>query len=538
MKTPETANEGQGFSPEETTHGRNNRPARPTAGRRFTVYFLLTLVLSFVGTMAVWGTTLFFIVKEDGLLRPADYYESRIPEIAAFTKMYGPALLSETFRSQLEQVVPLQGMDYQVTDGAGRPLYGSWTEPVFSRSAEVAAKLNTTETVGPVVFTYIPVVDDTDGGLVGVLALAYELSLWSSNRDRVLPMALLGVVNTLAPFAFFFGFTLLFARRFSRRLAPDVSRLIDAAERIRRHDLDFSLDAPADTEELARLTGAFEKMRRALHESLQAQWRSEQAHRDMVAAVVHDVQTPLTVIQGLVDNLLSNEEKRLRRLDTYLPIIYRHTDRIARLVRHMERMTELERSDFVLHPEPLDVPAWLWDQCAHYKAICAEEGIRLSMTVKTADGHDGVLSLDGTRLEQVLANLVDNALRAMPDGGELRWEAAVEPGSFQLTVSDGGPGFTEKDLQHMFDRFYQGDESRSDLRGRAGLGLYIVKTIAEAHGGTVRARNVPGGGASVTVRIAEVSPTAAGAEASASYTSPSATAIPKAPPEIGSSTQN
>lgn len=483
----------------------------PTLRRRFTTAFILALVLSFVGTVAVWSLSLLLVLKEDGLLRPANYYELQIPSVLTFAASRGSGLLSSAAQDELERVVPLEGMDYQVTDASGMPVYGTLQQPILHGPGDVTAKLNTTEMTGRRVLAYHPVADG-DGHLAGTLVLSYELSLLANNRDRMLPATLFGVINAFAPFAFLTGFTWLFARRFGRHVEPDVRRLIDAAERIQNYDLDFELGESAATDELARLIDAFEQMRRALHQSLQAQWESERERQDMVAAVVHDVQTPLTAIRGLVDNLLSNESKRQERLMTYLPALQRQTDRIADLIRDMQHAVDVERSDFVLHPEPIPVPRWLQEQFAYWEPLCRERGIEPVLQVDPTSADNAPLWLDRRHLERVLANLTENSLRVTPPGGRILWDAAIRPGELTITVSDSGPGFAEHDLPRLFARFYQGDESRSGRQGRAGLGLFIVKTVVEKHGGSVHAANRPEGGAAVTVRLWEAPPpTAPGA---------------------------
>ena len=111
------------------------------------------------------------------------------------------------------------------------------------------------------------------------------------------------------------------------------------------------------------------------------------------------------------------------------------------------------------------------------------------------------VSMDGGRAGQVLANLISNALRYVPDSGWIEVVAASVNGSIEMSVSDNGPGIGEEDLPHLFERFYRADKARSRSAGGSGLGLAIAKELVEAHGGNIRAESKPGEGSRFSFTI-------------------------------------
>lgn len=345
------------------------------------------------------------------------------------------------------------------------------------------------------------------GSLKFLIHMINVMSLSNKNIENFPEVARVGFVilfvlgNMAAPFVFILLFTILFARRIGKRLVPPIVQLINGAGRIQRNELDFTLSVTGGSKELVQLTEAFEEMRSSLHQSLSAQWRMEQERRDMVAAIAHDLRTPLTIIQGHVDNLLENKAKQAERLDSYLLTIRKNTDRAVRLLDDMGIVSEIDQPDFSLSVRPLDVVVFCREKAEEYRTICSAKSLHFQAEIQVADGCDGWFRADGLRLEQMLDNVIGNSIRLTPEGGKIEWRVEILPESVVLEVSDTGPGFAEADLLHMFEKFYQGDASRSIHKGHAGLGLYIVKTLAEKHGGSVSAGNRPGEGAYVQIRI-------------------------------------
>ncbi len=222
--------------------------------------------------------------------------------------------------------------------------------------------------------------------------------------------------------------------------------------------------------------------------SLEAQL--EQQER-WVSDVAHELKTPLTALLLVGDSLAAHVN------DANVVLVERLQRELLRLQRLVGDLMELSRLENTL-PEGVrlrsrvDLPQLVQQVWLGLRPLAERRSIRLELI---AEGDLAVLG-DGSRLHRAVLNLLDNALRYSPEEGTVWVEIEATPGWCLLTVRDEGPGLSEDDLEHMFERFYRGDPSRvrSD-RGGSGLGLAIVQQIAVTHGGRIQASNHPRGGA-------------------------------------------
>jgi two-component system, OmpR family, sensor histidine kinase MprB len=265
----------------------------------------------------------------------------------------------------------------------------------------------------------------------------------------------------------------------SRAAVAPVTRLTEATERVTETgDLSERIDARGQ-DELSRLAGSFNTMLAALEDSARAQ-------RQLVADASHELRTPLTSLRTNFEVLMSERElppeERRRLLDDVVEQIAEMTTLIAGLI-------ELARGD--QHPsEPEDVRLDLL-------TVDAVERVgrhRPTVTFAT-DLSESVVNGVPASLERAIANLLDNAAKWSPPGGEV--EVSVADGT--VVVRDHGPGIDEEDLPFVFDRFYRSSAART-LPG-SGLGLAIVRQVAEAHGGSVVAERAEGGGTRMILRV-------------------------------------
>jgi signal transduction histidine kinase len=206
----------------------------------------------------------------------------------------------------------------------------------------------------------------------------------------------------------------------------------------------------------------------------------------LLADVSHELMTPLTAMRGYVETL-SMQELRLDAAtrERYLGIIEEETRRLENIIGDLLDLARLEGGGTSFRRERVQVAA-LFDRVAtrHEREMRAR-GIVLARRI---DPDAEVVGGDPDRLEQVLQNLAANALRHTPDGGRIAIASERVADRIRLTVRDTGPGIPPEHLPLIFDRFYKADASRRAASG-SGLGLSIVKTIVERHGGTITARN-------------------------------------------------
>jgi two-component system OmpR family sensor kinase len=258
-----------------------------------------------------------------------------------------------------------------------------------------------------------------------------------------------------------------------------------ATERLGAGDLDAR--APEDGgDEVAHLARSFNRMAEDLAARARALEASDRARRQLLADVSHELMTPLTAMRGYIETLSMSE---LRLDDTtrerYMRIIDEETRRLERIIGDLLDLARLEGGGTTFRREQVDVGALFARVATRHEREMHARRIELDHDI---DGGAEVVDGDPDRLEQALQNLAANALRHTPDGGTVTLRAAPVAEGVRLTVRDTGPGIPPDHLPLIFGRFYKADVSRRAAAG-SGLGLSIVKTIVERHGGTITARN-------------------------------------------------
>ncbi len=284
----------------------------------------------------------------------------------------------------------------------------------------------------------------------------------------------------------------------ARRLARPLQAVSAAARRVARGDLSARAAAllPAHgrgtrrrraRDEAQQLVDDFDGMAAALQ-------RLDTERRTTAAAVAHELRTPLAVLQGRLEAVR----------DGVLPLdadgvtaLVQQTRTLARLVEDLKALSLADAGQLSLRRRTVDLAALAATVLDGFRVQAAGAGVRLHLTVPPAGPGALDVTGDPERLTQVLGNLLDNALRHTPGGGEVRVGLERRGDDVHLTVRDTGTGLPGGDAGRVFDRFWRADPSS---RG-TGQGLAVVRTLVEAHGGRVDARDLPEGGAEFAVRL-------------------------------------
>jgi two-component system phosphate regulon sensor histidine kinase PhoR len=234
----------------------------------------------------------------------------------------------------------------------------------------------------------------------------------------------------------------------------------------------------------------------------------ESTRREFVANVSHELRTPLSLIKGSVETLLDGAASQPAIASKFLDIIDRHCDRLTFLIEDLLTLSRLESGQLAINYDTVPLRDHVSEVFDDFHRKADDRGVKLFNDVP-----DGLHArADSDRLDQVLSNLIDNAIKYGRPGGTVRIEGREVPGGdlIEMAVADDGPGIPTEAAERVFERFYRVDTARSREQGGTGLGLSIVKHIIQAHGGEVRLETAPGKGAAFRFTLPAVLPSVTG----------------------------
>lgn len=486
--------------------GRLSRFKSRTLRGQIVSNFYFILLLSIIATLITWGILglLFSLSFQNNAVNPSNYYEKQIPGLVSLAQEQED-ILDDANKELMDQTIPLEGLDYQVINKEGQIMYGSMSNPYISSEKELIKNLDTNLYKDNKIVRYYPVFDETES-LIGAIGFRYDLSIMSANPKSPYPIFIgLGIVIAFfSPFFYLFLFSYFMGKRFSRKIEQPFNEIIEGAHKIENHDLDFSLSHIESTQELNQLVSAFEEMKEALKESLHKQWKLEEDRREMVAAVAHDLKTPLTIIQGHVEGLMEMRTFNPSRLEQYLQTIQTSCQRSIQLIHELNDVSKLEQPEFKLEIKETDIKGLVLSKIREYNLLCDSKNITLKVTIDDTQTDTSLIWLDPFRINQVLDNILSNSIRYTPPAGEIIWNTTITEQNVIFEIMDSGKGFSSENMSKIFEKFYREDPSRTSEDGHSGLGLFIANTIMKKHNGEIIAKNREEGGAYFRVVVGGV----------------------------------
>lgn len=324
-----------------------------------------------------------------------------------------------------------------------------------------------------------------DGEVAGYLLPEGGMS-FSPGDERLLVARINRVALTAGLIAG--GFSLLLALLLAYTLLRPVYALTRAASRLGSGDLSQRVPVQGN-DELAALGRTFNQMAGSLEQA-------EESRRAMTADIAHELRNPLAVqranLEALQDGIYPLNVENLQ------PVLEQNL-LLTRLVEDLRTLALADSGQLELECTPTDLPSLVASVVERFRPQAGARQINLE--VHTPHPPFPRLNLDPFRIEQILGNLLSNALRYTPAGGRVILDFSLDAGSCSLAVHDSGPGIPPEVLPHLFQRFYRAERARSRSAGGSGLGLAIARQLAEAHGGSLAAANHPAGGAVFTLTL-------------------------------------
>ncbi|HEY2258295.1 MAG TPA: HAMP domain-containing sensor histidine kinase [Solirubrobacteraceae bacterium] len=357
---------------------------------------------------------------------------------------------------------------YRVGTGSPRRVRPRVREAVLAAIAPTGSAEGTITVVGrPVLYVARAT---ANGRVILIRSAKLAFAEW---RPFLVSLGLAGLGGVLL--------AVLLSSLLARRLTRPIGSLADATQRLAAGEVEVEVPVEGE-DELADLGQAFNDMSHQLG-------RARDSQRSFLESVSHEFKTPLTSIRGYAEAL----EEGAVTAGEGGRVIAGEADRLERLVLDLLDLARFERAEFAVRHGPVDLASVGDSAVRRHLPRARELGLRLASTSTRGAWGMG----DEDRLLQATSNLVENALRLTPPGGEVTVTAS--PG--QIAVRDTGPGLADEDLSRAFERFYLYHRYRSERAVGSGLGLAVVKELAVAMGGSVAAAAASGGGAEFTLRI-------------------------------------
>ena len=328
----------------------------------------------------------------------------------------------------------------------------------------------------PFVIFFFGVISLFIGGIAAILYLIF--SEYSGVRN-------IWLLVCGAPFAIILLAIITIFTLYSRFGKP-LGQIFNAIDSVAEGDL--SVRVPDDdSPQFQELIKRFNKMVSELE-------RAEQQRRNLTADIAHELRTPLHIIQGNLEGIIDGV---YQPIPEHINNTLDETKLLARLVNDLQTLSLAEAGQLPLHPTRFLLADLMEDLTSSFSAHAASLGI--SLQTNTRDSSQEIIS-DYDRLNQVLSNLISNAIRHTPQDGTISLETESTVDGIRIAVKDTGSGISAEDIPFIFDRFWRGDKSRTE-RVNSGLGLAIAKQLIHAHHGTIEVQSEIGGGTTFIIEL-------------------------------------
>ena len=330
--------------------------------------------------------------------------------------------------------------------------------------------------------------------LGGMVASAYLVSRVLGGDGQTAALVWLGGCGLALAFPLLAGFL---ARRVFQGVAMPLADVMAAADAVAEGDLSVRVEEHG--------AGDFSKLAHSFNRMVEELERADRQRRNLTADVAHELRTPLHIIQGNLEGVLDGVYEPAPE---HIEATLEETRQLSRLVEDLRTLSLAEAGQLPLIWEPVDVAELLADARTSFSGQAEAAGIALHVEVE-----DNLPTITGDvgRMDQVLGNLVANAVRHTPAGGTITLRAEPTQDSVRILVRDTGEGIPAEDLPYVFDRFWKGDRARTRVSSRAGgsgsgLGLAIARQLVQAHRGAIRVESETRQGTTFTIDLPKERP--------------------------------
>lgn len=330
-------------------------------------------------------------------------------------------------------------------------------------------------------------IKDSNGIILGTASTGYYGPYYFTDRD-------LYFINTINSLLIWVGIASMIIALFigvviSRQISRPISSVINKARMIADGMYEGKIEEKSKTKEIKKLVDTVNSLADTLK-------KQQDLSRQLSSDISHELRTPLTTLQGnlegIIDGIIGLDANRLN-------VMYDEVLRINRLVDDLGKLTQYESKGFHLAKEEFDLTKLIRNITDNFIAEAEKEHKKILFK-----GEKEIIVADKDKISQVIINMISNALKFTNANGQVNIEVIGSESETVIKIKDDGIGISDNDLQHIFERFYRADKSRNRITGGAGIGLAIVKSIINAHGGTIEAESKIGSGSEFIITLPKI----------------------------------
>lgn len=435
----------------------------------YIIYFCIAAVLLLVFNLAI-----FAIGFQTGYILPANYYEQKIEKQRKTIER----------TEDVKDLIP-QECNYAVYDLNGNVLQGNVSE------AKALDMWNIVQSDSRSSGKYFYDVIERNNG---ICVVEYTISLSFANPTLQKYIPNLEVIGDILLFSSFVVEIIIFSKFFKRRLVKEMKILKDTTENIQMENLDFKIKY-SNIVEINDILAALDKMKSQLNESLSKQWKMEETRKEQIAALAHDIKTPLTIIKGNSEllgelNLKPDQEEFNNNI----------LNEIKNMESYIKSLIEIMKSEkeCVLEKKQINLIKFIDDIVKQGTLISINKQLKFKSEVKNIPEF---ILVDEEAMKRSISNVISNAVDYCPISGEILFSVYSNNENVQFIIEDSGNGFTKEELNCATEEFFQGDKSRNS-KNHYGMGLYIARKLIEKNNGSIYLDNSERlGGAKVVLKI-------------------------------------
>lgn len=275
----------------------------------------------------------------------------------------------------------------------------------------------------------------------------------------------------------------------SRWVTRPIASLTRGIERVGQGDFSGRVEVKGRSE-MARLARAFNEMSQKV-ETL------DQSRNQFVSNASHELKTPLTTMKILLESLIYQEDMDPALRAEFMEDINKEIDRLTMIIGDLLTLVQIDSKKMKLRREMMKLSDVVREAARRLRPLAEEHGLELAVSIS----EEGSMFADSAKIQQVVYNIIDNAIKYTPEGGQVRVTLSRSGKDAMLKIADSGVGIPQEDIPHIFDRFYRVDKARSRDTGGTGLGLSIVQQIVRLHGGSVTVESEVGKGSVFTILL-------------------------------------